>query len=195
MTFKIQISSTVCLVCSWHWSHYRIQVVLSVRSKFIKLKTLAKAGLKTFYVFIKRLSCQHPETQVDKFCSKATLRMKTNDITPSWFFLNRATTNDGLVKVATMHQNKNLQFQLNFVVLQWLLLLWLIIQEGYWLLGTDEDLAVSGNILEGGGGDWSKWKTNASSAHSAIFPVKIKGTPDWPLHGKLEMGPAFVCCC
>lgn len=26
------------------------------------------------------------------------------------------------------------------------------------------------------GGCWSKWKTNVSSSHSAIFPVKIKGT-------------------
>lgn len=41
----------------------------------------------------------------------------------------------------------------------------------------------------------SKWKTNASSAHSAIFPVKFKGKPDQPLHGKLAKGPAFVCCC
>lgn len=151
-----------------------------------------------------RLLFQRPGARVDKSCSKTTLRQRKQRIkyhlgSHTHFPAQKkhkwwpAKGSNSALKKKQKKKTKNVQFQLNFVVLQWLPLLWLIIQEGCWLLGTDEDLAVSGNIL--GGGGWSKWKTNASSAHSAIFPVKIKGTPDWPLHGKLEMGPAFVCCC
>lgn len=104
-----------------------------------------------------RLLFQSLRTEVDKCCSNTTWDKGTKD--KNTILVHRITS---LQRKKHKWQPtkgsksalkpKNVHFLPNFVVLQWLPLLWLIIQEGCWLLGTDEDLAVWGNILGGGAG-------------------------------------------
>lgn len=138
--------------------------------------------------------------QVDKFCSKTTLRQWKQRIK---YHLDLHTFHPG----QKSHKWQAF-YRSQLYAAKWKLPIWTKLcsasMTSLAMVDYPGGVSVAGERWRFGcfrehfgrrAGGWSKWKTNASSAHSAIFPVKIKGVPDWPLHGKLEMGPAFVCCC
>lgn len=150
MTFKIRVRSNVCpVLCGLLMEHK--EYFFSVWSKFVQIKTLLM-----LQVFIRACISKSRDHRLI-LCGELT--QQTNNRNKGWNTIfgvhthSPAQRNHKLqpAKGSNYAPKQNLQFQLNLLVPHYLPLLWLIIREGHWLLGTDEDLAVSGNIFGGGG--------------------------------------------